>query len=249
MGCGSSKPKADTEAAAIDVTDSNGPAIKLKDQEESASASMSTVETVAAASTQDGCSTDEPGEWVSRAMEKKHSAESVGACNMAARPLPIEQNSRVCIAGRYISVAPCTDTREKKRARAYLTCCRRSGCSARSMPCCYRRYSNARAKCDMMSSLSCPPPYISCARLVLPPLPPGAAELNAAPELNGLRGTVERVLSGNDTGRVILALDGSDQKLNIKIQNLRLRSTARDDPFEFPMRECYHQCKSPHACR
>ena len=55
-----------------------------------------------------------------------------------------------------------------------------------------------------------------------------------------MRGTVVRVLSGNDTGRVILALDGSDQKLNIKIQNLRLRSTARDDPLEFPMRECPH---------
>ena len=63
-----------------------------------------------------------------------------------------------------------------------------------------------------------------------------------------MRGTVERVLSGNDTGRVILALDGSDQKLNIKIQNLRLRSTARDDPLKFPMRECHHQCKSPHTC-
>ena len=114
--------------------------------------------------------------------------------------------------------------------------------------CYYWRYSNARAKCDMMSSLSCPTPYISCAALASPPLPPGAAELNAAPELNGLRGTVERVLSGNDTGRVILALDGSDQKLNIKIQNLRLRSTARDDPLEFPMRECHHKCKSQHTC-
>ena len=100
MGCGSSKPKADTDAAAIDVTDSNGPAIKLKDQEESASASMSTVETVAAASTRDGCPSDDPGECVSRAKEKKHLAESVEACNMAARPLPIEENSRVCIAGR-----------------------------------------------------------------------------------------------------------------------------------------------------